>query len=312
MDFTHLHWHSTFSFLEAIWTPKQIIAKAKELEFQNIAITDFGGMYWAIAFYEAARNNWINPIIWTELWFVLDIDGYNKLEDIGNICFLAKNIDGYNSLMKIVSHANQEWITGKPKLDINMLGKYSKWIVAFMGWKWSWIWKMILRSESDDKIVEIINMIQDSIWKENVFLEIIAKNEKEDDFTAKINKKILELAKANDIKCVVNNVYHYINQTDKEAWEMALAIKDWQKMYDQGRRKPKWDFYLMTWDEIQEILIDNGYTESQINTRITNNNNIATQVSLEIPMWQALFPNHQTPDNIKKMYEKIDKDLISE
>ena len=68
MEFTHLHWHSTFSFLEAIGTPKQIIEKAKELEFKNIAITDFGGMYWSIALYSAARENNINPII---LWPLL-------------------------------------------------------------------------------------------------------------------------------------------------------------------------------------------------------------------------------------------------
>ena len=56
MEFTHLHGHSTFSFLEAIWTPKKIIQKAKELGFENIALTDLGGMYGAIAFYDSARE----------------------------------------------------------------------------------------------------------------------------------------------------------------------------------------------------------------------------------------------------------------
>lgn len=312
MEFTHLHWNSTFSFLEAIWTPKQIVSKAQDLWFKNIAITDFGGMYGAIAFYEAAKSSNINPIIGTELWFVLDINGYNKVEDIWNICFLAKDVNGYNSLMKIVSHANQEWILWKPKLDIEMLGKYNKWIIAFMWWKWSWIWKMILRSESDDKILEIIGMIQDKIWKENVFLEIIAKDENDDKETWKVNKKILEIAEKNWIKCIVNNVYHYVNKWDKEAWEMALAIKDGHKMYDNDRRKPKWDFHIMKWDEIKEILEWNGYSEWQIINWINNNNEIAAWVKIEIPMGQALFPNYQTPENIQKIYDKIWKKLISE
>ncbi len=235
------------------------MAKAKDLWFEHLAITDFGNMYGAIAFYNAARANDINPIIWTELWFVLDVEWYNKLENIWNICLLAKNQDWYNTLMKVVSHANQEWIVWKAKCDIKMLDKYNEWILAFMWWKESWIGKMILRSESDDKIMEITVMLQDKLWKENVYFEIIAKDEELDQNTAKINKKILELANKNWIEIVVDNAFMYINEWDKETREMALAIKDWNKMYEQHRRKPKWDFHIMTWEEIKRLLQLNGY-----------------------------------------------------
>ncbi len=312
MEYTHLHGHSTYSFLEAIWNPKQIVEKAKELWFKHIWITDFGNMYGAIAFYNAARNNDINPIIWTELGFVLDIEWYNKLENIWNVCLLAKNIDWYNSLMKIVSHANQEWNAGKAKFDINMLSKYNKWFIAFMWWKESWIWKMILRSESDEKIMEIAGMVQEKIWKENTYFEIIAQDEGLDEQTAKINKKILELAKANNIECITDNAFQYINKEDKETWEMALAIKDGNKMYEQHRRKPKWDFYMMTWEDIKRISQSNWYEVSDIDDRIENTNKIAKQVKIEIPMWQALFPNYDTPAEMKKIYDKVEKKLICE
>jgi DNA polymerase-3 subunit alpha len=97
---------------------------------------------------------------------------------------------------------------------------------------------MILRSESDEKIMEIVNMIQEKVGKENLYFEIIAQDESKDPNTAKINKKILELAKNNNIECIVDNAFQYINKEDKETWEMALAIKDGNKMYDQHRRKP--------------------------------------------------------------------------
>lgn len=312
MEYTHLHWHSTFSFLEAIWTPKEIVAKSKELWFKHIAITDFGNMYGAIAFYNTARDNDINPIIWTEIWFVLDINWYNKLEDIWNICLLAKNTDGYSSLMKIVSHSNQEWIAWKAKCDISMLEKYNEWLVAFMGWQESWIWKMITRSEPDDKIMEITTMIQNKLWKENVYFEITAKDELLDQNMAKINKKILELSEKYNIECVVDNAFYYINKGDKETWEMALAIKDGNKMYDQHRRKPIWDFHIMNGDEIVNLLLANGYEQEKIEKRIENNNRIADQVKIEILMWQALFPNYQTPEDMKKIYDDAEKNLISE
>lgn len=312
MEFTHLHGHSTFSFLEAIWTPKKIIQKAKELGFENIALTDLGGMYGAIAFYDSARENWINPIIGTELGFVLDINGYNRIEDVWNMCLLAKNGEWYSSLMKIVSHANQEWISGKAKFDIKTLEENNQWLIAFMWGEESWIGKMIFRSEADEKIIEIINMIQDKIWKENVFLEIIAQDELKNQNLKKINSKIIELSEKLGIKCIVNNIYQYINESDKEAWEMALAIKDGNKMYDDHRRKPKEKYHLMSGQEVFAIMMDNWYSEEQTKNWINNNNEIAKTIKIEIPMGQTLFPNYSTPPHIQELYEKVKEWLISE
>ena len=310
MEFTHLHWHSTFSFLEAIWTPKKIVAKAKELWFSAVAITDYFAMYWAIQLYEAAKENEIKPIIWTELWFVLDINWFNKVDEIWNICLLAKNTEWYQNLMKLVSVANQAWIAWKPKIDISTLWENNEWVIAFMWWEESRLWKMISRSETDDKILEIVHMIQEKLWKENVYFELIAQ--KEDSALKKINSKVLSLAKENWIPVITWNVYNYINKWDKNAREMALAIKDNKRMFDSDRRKPAWDFYLMTWDEIKGILLWNWYAESEVDERITMNNKIADEIDIKINMWQWLFPKYQPYDEIKEIYENIKDSLISD
>lgn len=311
MEFAPLHGHSTFSFLEAIGTPKKIIKKAKELWIQNIAITDLWWIYGAISFYENALENNINPIIGVELWFVLDISGYNKIEDIGNICLLAKNDEWYVNLMKIVSYANKDWISWKPKIDPKILGKHGKWIIAFMWGDQSWIGKMILRSEWEDKILEIISILQDKLWKNNVFLEIIAQDESKDEKIKKINKKILKIAD-DKFDIIVNNIYMYVDKTEKDAREMALAIKDAKKIYDQDRRQPSWDFYLMDGEEIFGILSKNKYSDEQIQTWMGKNNEIANSIKVKIEMWQTLFPNYDSKPDIIQKYDKIKNDLISE
>jgi len=312
MEFTHLHWHSTYSFLEAIWTPKKLVAKARELWFTAIWLTDLSSMYWAVQLYENCRDNEINPIIGTELWFVLNMNGYNKIEDVWNICLLAKNTAWYQNLMKIVSVANQEWIAWKPKIDISVLWKYNDWVIAFMWGVDSRVWKMIYRSEPDDKILEILHMIQDNLWKENVFFEIVAQDESQNEMLKKINHKVLELAKSESVKVITGNIYNYIEKSDKETWEMALAIKDWKKMYESDRRKPIWDYYLMTGDEINEILVWNWYNQDEISAWMATNNEIASQVKIEILMHQSLFPIYQTPDDVKDLYDSIKDSLITE
>jgi len=70
-------------------------------------------------------------------------------------------------------------------------------------------------------------------------LEIIAQDELKNQNLKKINSKIIELAEKLGIKCIVNNIYQYINESDKEAWEMALAIKDGKSLGD-GPSDKRW------------------------------------------------------------------------
>jgi hypothetical protein len=45
---------------------------------------------------------------------------------------------------------------------------------------------------------------------------------------------------------------------------------------------------------------------------IATNNEIADSIDVKIDLNQALFPNYDTPDDIKEIYEKIEKDLVVE
>jgi len=98
---------------------------------------------------------------------------------------------------------------------------------------------MIALDEKESKMIEIINLIKDAIGKENVYLEIIAQDYNEINESKKVNEFLLDLAEKEQMNCVVNNNYHYPSSTDKQAREVALAIKDGLKIYDENRRKPK-------------------------------------------------------------------------
>lgn len=310
--FTHLHWHSSFSFLEAIGKPKHIIAKAKSLEMSAIAITDYNWMYSAVNFYLWAGDAGIKPIIWAELGFVLDINSVTNPKTVWNIVLLAKNDAGYHSLMELVSFANQQWVKFKPKIDISILKEKSEWIIALIWWEESRLGKMILNWEQEDKIIEIIKMIKDTLWNENTFLEMTAQNESVMGNVKKINNQVLSLGKKINIACVVDNNYFYPGKDEKEAREMALAIKDGYKMYDEMRRKPKWEYHIMNEDEIINIMTWNGYEDKQINEWMENNNKIAETIDVKIQLWQYLFPNYDNPEDVKELYEANKDKLVIE
>ena len=76
------------------------------------------------------------------------------------------------------------------------------------------------------------------IFGEKCYLEITAQDEAFLPITKKVNQFIYNLAKQTNTKLIVNNDYRYLKEKDKEAWEIALSIKDGTKMYDANRRKP--------------------------------------------------------------------------
>ena len=76
------------------------------------------------------------------------------------------------------------------------------------------------------------------MFGEKCYLEITAQDESLLPITKKVNKFIYDLAKKTNTKLIVDNDYRYLKEKDKEAWEIALSIKDGTKMYDANRRKP--------------------------------------------------------------------------
>jgi DNA polymerase III alpha subunit len=169
---------------------------------------------------------------------------------------------------------------------------------------------MIALDEKESKMIEIIHLIQDTIGKENVYLEIIAQDYTETTESKKTNELLLAIAEKEQIACVVSNNYSYPSKTDKQAREVALAIKDGLKIYDENRRKPKGQFHIMSEDEIREILEHNGLEKNIINNLIETNNKIADSITTSIDLNQTLFPNYETPEDVKELYEEYKDKLV--
>ncbi len=308
-----LHWHSTFSFLEALWQPKDIIKCAKDIWLSAIAITDYDGMFWIPAFYMASKDSkdpenaddkWVKSIFWLETWFVMDIHSSLSDKNVGNICLLAENENWYHNMMELVAFANQAWFThGVRKLDLNILKEKSDWIRVFTWWENSWIAKMLLNWESEAKVREVYDMLHDAFW-DKCYLEIIAQDESKLPAVKKCNKFIYELAKQTNTKLIVDNDYRYLRQDDKDSWLIALSIKDGTRIYDANRRNPEWKYHIMNWEEIREICINNWYSAEEIDSWIKNNWDIAEELNVSLLFNQKLFPKYEVQGEIKDLYEK--------
>ena len=307
-----LHGYSTFSFLEAIGKPKDIIKKAKELWFPAIGLTDLNVIYWLIQLYQAANAEWIKPIFWVEVGFVFDVNNVRNVKNVWSICLLATTSQWYLNLLKLVTYASQEGIEYRPKIDFQSLEKNKEWIFCFSWGVDSWIASMIRESEPIEKVEETLDMLISILGKENCYLEMIAQDEKEEADIKSINTTILWLSQKKNIPCIVSNIYQYPSEWDKVTHELAMAIKDNLTIYDPNHRAPKTKNHLMTEDEIRKMCKKNGYEDKFVNEWIDNTQKIADLCDASIEMWQKLFPKYEVEPDILEKYEAHKNELVVE
>ncbi|MBR0114275.1 MAG: PHP domain-containing protein, partial [Firmicutes bacterium] len=129
MAFTHLHVHTEYSLLDGAARIDKLVARAKELGMEALAITDHGVMYGAVQFYEQCKKQGIKPIIGCEVYTAARtrFDKDSVLDrNHGHLVLLVKNDKGYQNLIKIVSQAYREGYYYKPRVDHDLLRQYSE------------------------------------------------------------------------------------------------------------------------------------------------------------------------------------------
>ena len=135
-DFTHLHVHTEYSLLDGVSRIDALLDRAKELGMDALAITDHGVLYGAIDFYLAAKERGIKPIIGCEVYVAQDsrFDRKSRSEKKDyHLLLLAKNIEGYYNLIKLVTAGHLEGFYYRPRIDKNLLEQYSAGLISSTG-----------------------------------------------------------------------------------------------------------------------------------------------------------------------------------
>ena len=133
MSFVHLHLHTEYSLLDGMCRVGDILQKAKDQGMSALAITDHGAMYGAFKYYVKAKEIGVKPIIGVELYKAKK-SRFDKQANVDrdryHLVLLAKDFEGYRNLLKLVSIAHLEGFYYKPRVDFEILKKFSKGIIA--------------------------------------------------------------------------------------------------------------------------------------------------------------------------------------
>lgn len=289
MTFTHLHVHTEYSLLDGAARIKDLIAGAKELGMDAVAITDHGAMFGVIDFYKEAKKQGIKPIIGCEVYTAArtmqDKDA-EKDKRQGHLVLLAKNDAGYRNLMKIVSAGYTEGFYYKPRIDHDMLRRYSDGIIALSACLAGDVQWRLLNNDYEGAKKEALTLL-DIFGENHFYLELQDQGLEEQ---IRILPDMKRLHEETGIPFVATNDVHYVKREDAVAHDVLLCIQTAKTVDDENRlRFPNDQFYLKSEMEMEHLFAD-------LPEAIKNTKKIADRCSVDFQFGQIHLPEFHAPD----------------
>jgi DNA polymerase-3 subunit alpha len=292
MKFTHLHTHSHYSLLDGLAKIDDLIDKAIELNMDSLALTDHGVMYGAVEFYQKAKAKNIKPIIGVEAYVAAN-SRHSKnagVDDKRNhLILLAKNETGYKNLIKLTTSAHLEGFYYKPRVDKEILQKYSEGIIATSACLAGEIPRAIIANNLE-KAEKLTREFQEMFGKENFYLELGDNPSIKEQGI--VNDALIKLSQKTGAPLTVANDVHYINKDDDKAQDILMCIQMNKTVNDANRLSMLGEDYSL---KSQETMIEHF---KHIPEAIDNTQKIVSECNVELELGKILLPHFDVPNKL--------------
>ena len=266
--FTHLHLHTTYSLLDGQCGISPLVAKAKALGMDSLAVTDHGNLFAAKAFYDEARKQGIKPILGVEA-YIVDHDYRERHEYFQqhkglkekrfHLCLHAKNLVGYHNLVRLMSEAHINGYYYNARIDHSLLEKYHEGLhcssACIAGEIAYYLDTSVKGGNNDDYSLEV--MLHPPGKGEGDGKKIPASAI--DDFhelykrQTDVMNAVLDLGRRLGIRVIATNDVHFLDKEDDDSHDVLLALSTQKKMSDTDRMIYTGQEYFKTEEEMRAL-----------------------------------------------------------
>jgi DNA polymerase III subunit alpha len=289
MSFVHLHTHSHYSLLDGLVKIDDLIKEVVRYEMPALALTDHGNLYGAVEFYKKAKAAGIKPIIGVEA-YVASGSRLSKKTGIDekryHLIILAENSEGYQNLLKLASASYLDGFYYKPRVDKELLRKFSKGLIATSSCLSGEIART-LYTHNRQKAGQILAEYRDIFGKDNFFIEL--SHHPGIPNHAEIQKALLDLARETKTPIIAAQDIHYLTKEDAKAQDVLLAVQTNTRLDDPDRLTMKNDdFSMLSPEEMKSHF-------RQLPDAIANTLEIADRINFKLELGKLSFPYFDIP-----------------
>ena len=275
-NFIHLHTHTHYSLLDGQSKVADLVQHAVADGMRGMAITDHGNMFGVKDLFDECNK--INkqlkkegkepfkPIFGCEMYVARR--GMKRMDDKidrggWHLIVLAKNLNGYRNLIRLVSRSWVDGFYGRPRTDHEDLEKFHEDLIVCSACIGGEIPKLILAGDIEGarKAVEW----HKNLWGEDFYLELQRHEVKDPNLRAnretfpmqqQVNRVLIEFAKEYGIKLICTNDCHFIDKDAAEAHDHLLCLGTGKDLDDPQRMLYTKQEWFKNQAEMNEVFAD--------------------------------------------------------
>ena len=354
MKFTHLHVHSHYSVLDGMSKVPDLVDKAIKLGMPAIALTDHGCMYGIKelldyckkankklkekAAEEGTEYVPFKPIVGVEAYCArrsrlqhdkelkaINAEGKTYIVDQSgwHLILLAKNMQGYRNLCKIVSASFMEdSYYRRPRIDKELLEQYHEGLICCSACLGGELPQKIMEGLAFGSSLEAMNEAEKTIeWFKGIFgedyyIEIQRHQTTKEGLDQhvyqvqkEVNPVLVELAKKHGVKVVATNDVHFVEEEHAEAHDHLVCVSTNHFIDDDNRMHYTKQEWLKSPAEMEAIFSD-------IPEALENTQEIVDKVEIYDIDSGPLMPKFPIPEEFgtEESYRQkfTEKDLFEE
>jgi DNA polymerase-3 subunit alpha len=238
--------------------------------------------------YELAKKAGVKLIFGFEAYITEDMRVRDKGVRNYHLNLLAKDMDGYKNLVKLVSIANGEGFYYRARLDKETLRKYSGGLICMSACIANDVAQAFLDGD-EGKARKLIEEYVDIFGKENFYLEAQRHGIDLEDRVVEFYRRVGEEM---GIKIVATCDSHFLKEEDAYSHEVMLAIQTNGDMNDEKRFKFDGSgYWVKSEGEMRELFPENPEW-------VDVSCEIADRCNVELDMGTTIWPHFDSPEGM--------------
>lgn len=282
MEYTELHCHSHYSFLDGTSSPADLAEVAARLRLKGLALTDDNGLYGVIPFIQKCSEIGLAHIIGS-LITVRPAADSTCLDN--KILLLCENLTGYENLSELITRAHDVDTKSEVGATMDDVNELSDGLICLVG-KNSNVAALLQKNRIESARAQL-DTFREIFSANRLYVEL---NNHLDPGDVSLCKRFCQLAHDLSLGYVAANGVRYATRREARLHDVLRCIAH-KTTLDNSRsiRTPNHERYLKSAEEIRVLFAE--IPEALRNTQV-----ILERCNVELDFSQYRFPNFATPN----------------